>query len=84
MTRTPDGDEFTCSAGREADFGGRWLVPCNVAESPHCHRLITAVGEWRFCEAHMKELIAAGLISDPYVSEEGAEMLAERERRNPK
>lgn len=63
-----------CDAGRDADFGGRWAVPCSEAG---IHSLAFSDELYgpraggtpvlRFCERHIKELIAAGLIEEPAI-----------------
>lgn len=80
MTVDAEGNEFTCESGRAADFGGRWLLPCFIPFSKNQHTLITVAGTWVFCDTHMEELIASGLITDPYISEEGAQQLVKMER----
>lgn len=77
MTVDEEGNTFTCASGRQADYGGRWLLPCHIPYSKNVHRLITAELELTFCDTHMFELIEAGLITDPFISEEGARKLVE-------
>lgn len=77
-----DGEYWECQAGREADFGGRWLLPCTETHSEHRHHLVTIIGTFDFCDKHMIELIEAGLITDPYISHEGAGKLVDDERRD--
>lgn len=65
-----NGERLVCAAGREADFGGRWVVPCMSAEPRHVLGFGDDGGlvlELRFCDEHMQQLIAAGLIEDPYL-----------------
>lgn len=85
VTVDSDGIEFVCEAGRKARFGGKWLLPCQNPYSEHRHVLVSAwegeIVELMFCDPHMDELIASGLITDPYVSHENARQLAEHERR---
>jgi hypothetical protein len=70
-------DDYPCQAGRLADFGGRWLVPC-PDEAEEALAFSEEVGLPRvagtpvlmLCGAHMAELMAAGLIDEPMVGVE--------------
>lgn len=79
MTVDADGNVFTCASGRQADFGGKWRLPCHIPYSKNVHRLITAAIELTFCDDHMMELIEAGLITDPFITEEGARKLVDED-----
>lgn len=62
-----------CDAGRRAFFGGKWkgIEPC-----PNIGRhLIGSPGgvQLRFCDTHFEEVNAAGLVTEPYVGEQGFE-----------
>lgn len=75
-------DELTCQAGRMASKGGAWTVPCpqvatNVLGFGDSNGAQIPV-ELRFCHDHMQELIADGLVAEPYMDP------AEFERRRRK
>lgn len=66
-----------CAAGRTAFFGGRWArgYPC-----PNDGRHIVAaeVGPpIPLCDRHFEQVLAAGLVSEPYINPD------EFERRRP-
>ena len=67
-------EELTCWAGRQADKGGVWTEPCpQVATNVLGFRSdsgATAPIVMRFCHDHMQELIADGLIEEPYLDPE--------------
>lgn len=73
----PSDDDWVCAAGRSAFFGGRWKLPCFLP-TEHQHVLIAPEVRINLCDTHISEAIAAGHITDPYISEEGAEHLAKR------
>lgn len=60
-----------CQAGRDATFGGRWRLPCFEIGN-HALAFSQEVGSTRvndtpilqFCDRHMAELIAAGIIDE--------------------
>lgn len=60
-----------CQAGRKADFGGRWKTPCaSVFVRHELHSPALGTDPLTFCDRHMQELIDAGLVSDPLVTEQ--------------
>lgn len=76
---TEDGP-WECASGRTAFFGGRWKFPC-FEPTEHQHTIVTGIGRVELCDKHFAEVNAAGLVTDPYISEEGAERLVELERK---
>lgn len=73
-------DPLRCDAGRRADFGGRWRVPCdhvftkgdtiNTLGVEDQATTEAIGGPLRFCTRHMRELIDAGLITEVAVTPE--------------
>jgi hypothetical protein len=69
-----------CMAGTVADFGGRWTLPCLNA-GIHALAFSEGVGNarapgtpvLRFCDLHLTELIAAGLIEESMSVDEWAQ-----------
>ena len=55
-----------CHSGRKAFYGGKWMFPCPNSAIHH----ITG-GEFvvQLCDKHFQEVLAAGLVTDPYLSE---------------
>lgn len=54
-----------CHAGRTAFFGGAWSAPCpsegtQYIGSPEAEPII-------LCESHFKEVMAAGLVTEPNI-----------------
>lgn len=70
-------DDWICSAGRTAFFGGRWKFPC-FEPTEHEHRIFSPGFRIDLCDKHFAEVHALGLITDPYISKEGAEHLAKQ------
>ena len=75
-----DDDVWECAAGRTAFFDGAWTAPCGLPTEHH-HVIIAVDTRIELCDTHFAEVNAAGLISDPYVSEEEAARLEEQDRR---
>lgn len=73
-------DPWVCAAGRTAFFGGRWGLPC-FEPTEHQHAVISGLGRVQLCDKHFAEVNEAGLITDPYVSEDGAGRLVDLERK---
>lgn len=68
-----------CMAGREADWGGRWLAPCpklgnNIIGSEIAQVTI------ELCDEHFRQVNEAGAIAQPFIGE-GDEGVDEFERR---
>jgi hypothetical protein len=65
-----------CEAGRRASFGGRWTLPCLTVPARHVLAFSSTVGGdvvpeapvLHFCDDHLAQLAAAGLITEPLVS----------------
>lgn len=72
--------EWHCAAGRTAFFGGQWREPCELPTENH-HVIISVDVRIELCDTHFHEVNAANLVTDPYISEDGAEHLAEEDRR---
>lgn len=64
-----------CQAGRRADFGGRWMTPCPAIIVRHSLHTEGPYPPLEFCDKHMNELIAAGLIDNVDVDEAEIERL---------
>jgi hypothetical protein len=63
-------EKHTCEAGRRADLGGHWTLPC-LRVAIHVIIIGDASGlndvlPIRLCDDHFQEALAAGLIDDPY------------------
>lgn len=76
----PNPTTWQCAAGRTAFYGGLWREPCELP-TEHQHVIIAANARVELCDTHFAEAHADGLVSDPYVSRDVAEHMAEEERR---
>jgi hypothetical protein len=67
----------TCHAGRKAFFNGKWSQPCL---NKSIHYIVWPNGSpIELCDEHFFEVSAAGLITEPNISEKEA-MRRETER----
>lgn len=62
-----------CFAGRKAFFGGRWTEPCPYDGDAYHHVFAPGDIEIVLCPDHFDQVLEAGLVSQPYISREGAE-----------
>jgi hypothetical protein len=65
-----------CAAGRQASFGGRWIIPCPAVIVRHVLHSEGLPEPLRFCDRHMNQLIAAGLVPHVNVSDDDVGRLA--------
>lgn len=72
-----------CAAGRSAGFGGRWIFPCQAVIVRHVLHSEGLSRPLHFCDKHMDQLIAAGLVPHLNVSEQDVGRLKEHYRRHP-
>lgn len=84
--------DLVCAAGRGADYGGRWTLPCLNQPARHVLAFSKEIGGiqatgtpvLRFCDEHIEQLVFGGLVDEALIDpEDWARRVIDPEEPNP-